>query len=112
MTHLQPGSKVRVLVVDDSDVDRQVMQDILSTAGFDVHALPSPIGATKIARELQVNVVVVDQNLPSLDGNKLAGLFRKVTGLQNVRIVLVSGADEAVMATVARKANVDAFVSK
>ena len=49
-----PGS---VLVIDDSDIDRQVMVDLLANAGFEVHELPSPIGATRKARELHVRAV-------------------------------------------------------
>jgi len=100
-----------VLVIDDSDVDRQVMADILTDAGYTVHQLPSPIGATRTARELQVGVVIIDQNLPSLDGSKLAALFRSA-GLAELRVVLISSADEVAMLEITRKAKADAFVSK
>ena len=102
----------RVLVIDDSEVDREVMQEILSNAGCDVHVLPSPIGASKVARELNVDVVVVDQNLPSLDGNKLVALLRKVGGLQDLQVILVSGASEVDVEPLASQANVNAFISK
>ena len=100
-----------VLVIDDSDVDRQVLVDILSAGGFSVHELPSPIGATRKARELKVSVVVIDQNLPSLDGSKLAVLFRSA-GLQDLRVILVSSSDELEMRDIVREAKADAFVPK
>ena len=100
-----------VLVIDDSDVDRQVIADILAEAGFTVHQLPSPIGATRTARELQVGLVIIDQNLPSLDGSKLAALFRSA-GFADLRVVLISSADEPSMLEITRKAKADAFVSK
>src|SRR5215831_9579206 len=82
-----------VLVIDDSDIDREVMKDILEQGGYTVHDLPSPIGATRKARELQVKAIVIDQNLPSLDGNKLAALFRNSAGMQDVRVILVSSSE-------------------
>jgi CheY-like chemotaxis protein len=101
-----------VLVIDDSDIDRETMADLLARAGCSVHVLPSPIGATRAARDLGVKVVVIDQNLPAMDGTKLAALFRSNPGMRGIRVVLVSGNDEATMAELARKAQVDAFVSK
>ena len=100
-----------VLVIDDSDIDRQVIADILADAGYVVHQLPSPIGATKSARELQVGLVIIDQNLPSLDGSKLAALFRSA-GFADLRVVLISSSDEIDMLEITRKAKADAFVAK
>jgi CheY-like chemotaxis protein len=101
-----------VLLIDDSEVDRETMAELLRVAGFVVHSLATPIGATRIARELKVNVVVIDQNLPAMDGNKLATLFRTNPAMRGVRLVLVSGNDERAMATIAKTSQADAFVSK
>jgi len=100
-----------VLVIDDSDIDRQVIADILALAGYTVHQLPSPIGATRKARDLGVGLVVIDQNLPSLDGSKLASLFRNA-GLQDLKVVLTSSADEISMLEITKRAKADAFVAK
>jgi len=101
-----------ILVIDDSDVDRDVMAELLIAAGYDVHTLPSPIGATRLARELRVSAVVIDQNLPAMNGSKLAALFRGTPALRDLRVVLVSGNEEKAMLEVARQAEADAFVSK
>jgi CheY-like chemotaxis protein len=100
-----------VLVIDDSDIDRQVIADLLALAGYAVHQLPSPIGATRKARDLQVGLVVIDQNLPSLDGSKLAALFRNA-GFSDLRVVLTSSSDEMSMLEIAKRAKADAFVAK
>ena len=106
------ASKPAVLVIDDSDIDRQVIVDLLSRDGYEVHALPTPIGATRVARQLRVRLVIIDQNLPAMDGSKLAALFRKNPSMASIRVVLVSGADEKAMAALAKEAQIDAFVSK
>jgi CheY-like chemotaxis protein len=108
----QPTGKPVVLVIDDSDIDRQVIADLLSRAGYEVHGLPTPIGATRVARQLNVKLVIIDQNLPAMDGSKLAALFRKNPAMASIRVVLVSGADERAMIALAREAEIDAFVSK
>jgi DNA-binding NarL/FixJ family response regulator len=100
-----------VLVIDDSDIDRQAIADLLALAGYTVHQLPSPIGATRKARDLGVGLVVIDQNLPSLDGSKLASLFRNA-GLQDLKVVLTSSSDEISMLEITKRAKADAFVAK
>lgn len=101
-----------VLVIDDNDVDRETMLELLRRAGFSPHGLPSPIGATRAARELGARVVVIDQNLPAMDGSKLAILFRSNPGMRKVKVVLISGNDEQMMAEIVKQAQVDAFVCK
>ncbi len=106
------GGRVGVLVIDDSDVDRLTMTDLLEAAGFEVQGLPSPIGATRAARQMKARVVVIDQNLPAMDGSKLAALFRGNASLRDIRLVLVSSSEATTMTEVARQARADAFVSK
>jgi CheY-like chemotaxis protein len=104
--------RVAVLVIDDSEIDRLTMMDLLAGAGFEVQGLPSPIGATRAARQMGARVVVIDQNLPAMDGSKLAALFRGNSSLRHIRLVLVSSSDASVMTDIARQARADAFVSK
>jgi CheY-like chemotaxis protein len=101
-----------VLVIDDNDVDREAISECLRAVGLTVHGLPSPIGATRKARELNVAVVIIDQNLPAMDGSRLAALFRGNPQMGNIRLVLVSGNDASVMAEIMKHAQADAFVSK
>lgn len=101
-----------VLVIDDNDVDREAISECLRAVGLTVHGLPSPIGASRKARELNVAVVIIDQNLPAMDGSRLAALFRGNPQMRNIRLVLVSGNDASVMAEIMEHAQADAFVSK
>ena len=101
-----------VLVIDDNDVDREAMSECLREVGLMVHGLPSPIGASRKARELNVAVVIIDQNLPAMDGSRLAALFRGNPQMRNIRLVLVSGNDASVMAEIMKTAQADALVSK
>jgi CheY-like chemotaxis protein len=114
-----PGGNARgtkpspaVLVIDDSDIDRQVMVELLSESGLSVRELPTPIGATRVAREVGAKVVVIDQNLPALNGAKLAALFRSNPALRDIKLVLISSSDEREMAKLVTDAGADAFVSK
>jgi CheY-like chemotaxis protein len=112
MDEKKAGRGATVLVIDDSDIDRHVMVELLTNAGYDVHDLPTAIGATKAAREYNARVVVIDQNLPALNGAKLAALFRSNQNMKDMRVVLISSNDEETMSELVKEARADAFVSK
>src|SRR5688572_6479421 len=84
--------ELRVLVIDDDDVARAVIVDVLQQDGHLVTSLPSPIGATKHIVDQQVNVVVLDLMMPSMRGDKLANLLGRNPKLKNLGVVLVTSA--------------------
>lgn len=83
---------LRVLVIDDDDVARDVIVDVLEHDGHTVTSLPSPIGATKHIVDQHVNVVVLDLMMPSMRGDKLATLLGRNPKLKNLGVVLVTSA--------------------
>ena len=112
MNNLKSLHGVAVLVIDDSEIDLAAMASLLSDAGLVVHTLPTPIGATRVAKAHQVQAVVIDQNMPSMDGSKLAALFRGSRAFHDVGLVLVSGDDDGPMNRVVHEVGADAFVAK
>lgn len=87
-----PAAPLRVLVIDDDDVARDVIIDVLQQEGHQVTSLPSPIGATKHIVDQQVDVVVLDVMMPSMRGDKLAMLLARNPKLKHLGVVLVTGA--------------------
>lgn len=85
-----PG--LRVLVIDDDDVARDVIVDVLQQDGHQVTSLPSPIGATKHIVDQHVHVVVLDVMMPSMRGDKLASLLGRNPKLKHLGVVLVTSA--------------------
>jgi two-component system chemotaxis response regulator CheB len=57
-----------VLVVDDSAVVRQALSAILSAAGFTVEVAADPIFAQEKMRRRRPNAVVLDVEMPRMDG--------------------------------------------
>jgi CheY-like chemotaxis protein len=87
-----PAPALKVLVIDDDDVARDVIVDVLQHEGHEVTSLPSPIGATKHIVDQQVNVVVLDLMMPSMRGDKLANLLGRNPKLKHLGVVLVTSA--------------------
>lgn len=86
------ASLLRVLVIDDDDIAREIIVDVLAREGHNVSSLPSPIGATKHIVENQIEVVVLDVMMPSMRGDKLAALLGRNPKLKNLGVVLVTSA--------------------
>ncbi len=86
---LQPGEKLRVLVVDDSAVVREVMQAVLGAdRNIKVIVAADPLIAfAKIERE-QPHVVVTDLEMPRMDG---LTFIRTIMAHQPLPIVVCSG---------------------
>jgi len=65
------ATKRRILVVDDSEICRELVKLLLQSRGYDVITLDSPFGfGAAVARE-QPDLVLVDVNMPALHGGKL-----------------------------------------
>jgi len=108
---LPPGPR-KVLVVDDDDVARQTMVDLLEHAGHAVVSLPSPIGATKTILESNIDVVVLDVLMPSLRGDKLATLLNRNPRLRHVGVILVTSDPTPELTSVATNIGAAAIIVK
>ena len=104
--------KVRVLVIDDDDIARELLASTLQQAGYEVTELPSAIGASRVISQRSIDAVVLDVMMPNISGDKLAKLLRQNTNGSRLAIVLVSGRSIAELEALAAAAGADAVVSK
>lgn len=83
----------RVLVVDDDLDTIQALALLLKELGYEARFAISGLGAIESARKFKPDVVLLDVHLPDLEGDKVARLLRFEPGLENVRIIAISGDD-------------------
>ncbi|HEX9400476.1 MAG TPA: response regulator [Anaeromyxobacter sp.] len=84
-------SPIRVLVVDDNDLQRDVVSDVLSSVGYDVEQAASGAAALDSARARRPDVVVLDLMLPDTDGATVLAEIRADPALAGVRVVVTTG---------------------
>ena len=101
-----------VLVIDDSDIARATMVELLSREGIPTVDLPSPIGATRAILSNNVKVVVVDILMPGMRGDRLAALFRGNPRFRHLGVVLVSGGGDVELDRLLDESGADAAVPK
>lgn len=99
-------------MIDDSDIARAEMSRLLVAGGLRVVGLASPIGATRAIIDNNVNVVVIDVQMPSIRGDRLAALFRGNPRFKSLGVILVSGEGDTELHRLAAEVAADAVVSK
>lgn len=103
---------MKILVIDDDDIARELLVSTLEHAGHQVFELPSAIGATRVIYAEQVDAVVVDVMLPDISGDKLARVLRQNAKGKNLAIVLVSSQPTDELQLLAASVSADAVVTK
>jgi DNA-binding NtrC family response regulator len=79
---------VRVLIVDDERGIRALCTDLLRRAGYDTEAVDSPGAALARLDENTFDVVVMDINMPVMNGVELC---RRVRARYALPVVLITG---------------------
>ncbi len=107
------GSPIRVLVVDDSALMRQVLSDLLSRdpAIRVIGTAADPYAARDKIRDLQPDVLTLDVEMPRMDG---LSFLEKLMRVHPMPVVMVSSLTEAGCATTLRALELGAveFVTK
>ena len=83
-----PRTARRVLVVDDSAVAREVLSLVLRRDGFDVEIAPSGAVALQRIANRPPDVVVLDLEMPGMDGLQL---LERIMGTAPLPVVVCSG---------------------
>jgi CheY-like chemotaxis protein len=92
-----PANRPRtILVVDDFDDTRLLLRTWLERKGFRVIEAEDGIQAVAVAMEENPDLIIMDLEMPRLDGLAATRRIRQLTELQTVPVVAVSayGADQ------------------
>jgi CheY-like chemotaxis protein len=101
VTKPPPSPRSRILLIDDNDDARELMQIGLELNGHAVAAAASGARGLARAREFRPEIVFLDLGMPIMDGYETAVELRRIAGLERVRIAALSGwNDQATMARV------------
>jgi DNA-binding NtrC family response regulator len=83
-----------VLVLDDEDVVRELMVEILVRAGYEVRAEAAPEHALELVENREIDLVVTDLVMPSLSGLDVLERIKEARPELPVVVVTGVGTDE------------------
>ncbi len=107
-----PGGQECILFVDDEQSLAHIGKQMLQKLGYDVIAKTNPKEALAVFRENpdQIDLVVTDQTMPNMTGDKLA---QKILGLKpGIPVIICSGFSEMMNKKRAKSLGVRKFVMK
>jgi CheY-like chemotaxis protein len=102
----------RVLVIDDTEVSRMAIAEVLSAAGYQVLQLASAIGATRMIMQHKVQAAVIDVAMPGLSGDKLITLLRDNPRMRDLKIVVISARSAEELEVIRSATSADGAVDK
>ena len=103
---------VRVLIVDDNEDALELLSEALELSGYETHTASDAATAIIRAEALRPQVALLDIGLPVVDGYDLARRLRQTSGLENLRLVAITGYGQAADRERARSAGFDEHLVK
>lgn len=85
----KPSSRAHILIVEDSSVFREMQSLLFRQAGFAVSAHEHPHTALAAAKERKFHLVVIDYELPAMNGQQFMHALRRI--LPDIHVIFVSG---------------------
>ena len=88
-----PRIKPTILIAEDSADSREMMQILLGLRGYSVIIAADGCEAVEIALATKPDLILLDLELPRLDGLSVARDLRRHSRFRNIPIVILSGHD-------------------
>lgn len=106
------GPRQRVLVVDDTEVNRALLIDMLSRLGFETAEAANGRACLDSVETRKPDLILLDMVMPEMDGLETARRLRRMPGFGQTPIVAVSASASAYDVAEALKAGINVFLTK
>lgn len=102
----------RILVVDDHQVNRELLESRLSRDGYEVTLAEDGEGALRAIRETPPDLVLLDVMMPELDGYQVLQRLKEDEALRHIPVVMLSALDELDSVVRCIEAGAEDYLSK
>ena len=103
---------MKILSIEDQEDNRRIIRDLFTSAGYEVIEAVTGEEGVHLASSCRPDVILMDIQLPGLDGYEATRRIKAIPGLHGVPIIVVTsyalGGDEEK----ARAAGGDAYIVK
>ncbi len=82
--------KQRILYIEDKDSSRVLVDRVLTHAGYEVFLAEDGLQGLKVAAEKHPDLILVDINLPSMDGREITTRLRSLPNFSDIPIVALT----------------------
>lgn len=102
----------RILVCDDSLTTRTLEKNILVAAGYEVEAATHGLEALRMIERSEFQLIVLDVDMPELNGFELTRRLRAIKAYREVPIILVTSRDSEEDKRKGLSSGADAYITK
>ncbi len=103
---------VRMLVVDDDPIQREFATVYLTTPSAEVIAVPTSERALKRLNKENFDIVLVDFEMPGMDGVELIKAIRAESKFAKLPIIMITGHESIATIDAAYRAGATSFATK
>jgi two-component system cell cycle response regulator DivK len=101
-----------ILVVEDQEDNRQILRDLLGSAGFRMIEANDGAQALTVARSHRPDLILMDIQLPLVDGYEATRSIKRDPELKHIPVIAVTSYALSGDEQKAREAGCDAYVAK
>ncbi len=102
----------RILVIEDHEDNRQIMNDTLSAAGFEMIEAVTGDAGVAMAESERPDLILMDIQLPGIDGYEATRLIKAKPALRHIPIIVVTSYALSGDEVKAKEAGCNAYLAK
>jgi CheY-like chemotaxis protein len=84
----------QILVVDDDPICTRLVTNALRAAHLQARSTESPVAALQLVKDVDFNLVLLDVDMPEMDGFETCRRLRQIPGREKTPVVYVTGHDD------------------
>ena len=88
------GNKKSILIVDDDVVTLKTATMILDDRGYEIHSVKSGLDALRFLRRKKVDLILLDIEMPILNGLKTLEKIRKEHELADIPVIILTSSND------------------
>jgi DNA-binding response OmpR family regulator len=100
----------RILIIQDSPSVNAMLKFRLESGGFSVETVESGEEGVEKTKARQYELILLDYNLPGMNGSQVCRILKEQDNTQNTPIVLVSAKDEDKLIQITKEAGADGYI--
>lgn len=86
-------SAAKILIVDDLEVNRSILEEIIRDMGYEPVSAGSGEEALELLREVRPRLILSDISMPGMDGYELCRILKDDKKTKNIPIIFISAYD-------------------
>jgi CheY-like chemotaxis protein len=102
----------KIVLVDDSGVDLEWFTIVARSAGYEVYTFEHALGLVMFIKEHQPDVVLLDVNMPALNGDVVCRILKDNQLTRHCRILLYSAMEETSLIRLVHQCGADGHIVK